>query len=81
MASYHRLSLATTTLCHGDRKVKLRAGQLTSTTIGKVFSLFPDTIILISSDGALETADYSGFFFPDDLLSEQSINQANSWGM
>ena len=66
MAGLSRFDLGMTILCYGERKLKLRSGQLTTATIGKVFHLFPDSIVLISTDGALETPDDTGTFYLDD---------------
>lgn len=68
-----RFDLGMTTLCYGERKLKLRSGQLTTATIGKVFHLFPDSIVLISTDGALETPDDTGTFFLDDICGEYIV--------
>ena len=49
------------TLRFGDRKIKLRDGQLSAKTIGKVFNLFPDSVILLEKNGMVETPNSSGF--------------------
>lgn len=49
-------------LTNQGRKMKLKKDQLSTKWIGKIFSLFPDSILLISEDGDVETPDDSGFF-------------------
>ena len=48
--------------CSGKTR-KLKESYLTPTCIGKVFNLFPDSIILIAADdGTIEVPDELGFF-------------------
>ena len=46
----------------GDKRVKLKKEQLTTNVLAKIFDIFPDTIILISDDGYVATANSKGFF-------------------
>lgn len=51
------------TLHRGDRKLKLKIEQLTTKSIGQVFRVFPDSIVLIADeDGSVETSDEHGHF-------------------
>ncbi|XP_064404016.1 uncharacterized protein LOC135349419 [Halichondria panicea] len=56
------------------KTVKLKPSQLTTQVIGKVFGLFPDSIILISDDGFVETPDHEGKFLDVDDLSKWVVN-------
>ena len=42
--------------------VKLRESQMSASTIGKIFNVFPQSIVLISDDGSVATPDASGVF-------------------
>ena len=46
----------------GDKRVKLKKEQLTTNVLAKIFDIFPDTIILISDDGYVATANSKGVF-------------------
>ena len=78
---------------HGNTRRKLKPGQLNQRVLGKIFNLFPDSILLVSDDGSVETADDHGNFvdvddFPiwtcsgDSILSpgdaENSQSQSSS---
>ena len=45
----------------GDKRVKLKE-QLTTNVLAKIFDVFPDTIILISDDGCVTTANSKNLF-------------------
>ena len=47
------------------KSLKLKAKQLTTQVLAKLFSVFPETILLVSEDGYVETADEDGNF--DDI--------------
>lgn len=50
------------------KTVKLKSSQLKTAVLSKVFGLFPDSIILLSEDGYVETADADGRFYDVDNL-------------
>ena len=52
--------------------VKLRESQMTASTIGKIFNVFPQSIVLIGDDGSVATPDGSGEFSFLDLTYETS---------
>jgi len=45
---------------HGQKMVKLKREQLTTNVLGRIFDIFPETIILISDDGFVATANSKG---------------------
>ena len=47
---------------HGQKMVKLKREQLTTNVLGRIFDIFPETIILISDDGFVATANSKGLF-------------------
>ena len=62
-------------LTYQERKIKLKPDQLTIKLIGKIFSLFPDSIILLSpEDGTVETPDESGIFTGLDEFTEYEVD-------
>ena len=44
----------------GNKTRKLKESQLTAQLIGKIFNVFPDSIVLIASDGTIEVPDEPG---------------------
>ena len=52
--------------------VKLRESQMSASTIGKIFNVFPQSIVLIGDDGSVATPDASGEFSCLDLSYETS---------
>ena len=65
------------------KTVKLKTSQLTTQVLSKVFGLFPESILLLSDDGYVETADNDGRFHDvDDLpvwtVSGESMRPENS---
>ena len=67
------------------KTVKLKSSQLKTAVLYKVYGLFPDSIILLSEDGYVETADADGRFHDvDDLpvwkVSGDSLQAASSAG-
>ena len=62
-------------LTYQERKIKLKPDHLTIKLIGKIFSLFPDSIILLSpEDGTVETPDESGIFTGLDEFTEYEVD-------
>lgn len=55
------------------RTVKLKSSQLTTQVLSKLFGLFPDSILLLSEDGYVETADPDGRFDDVDDLPVWSV--------
>ena len=51
-----------------EKDVKFKASQLTTQVMSKVFGLFPESILLLSDDGFVETADTDGWFHDVDDL-------------
>ena len=49
------------------RTVKLKAPQLTTQVLSKIFGLFPESILLLSEDGYVETQTDGRFTGVDDL--------------
>ncbi len=65
------------------KTVKLKSSQLSTVVLSKVFGLFPESILLLSDDGYVETADNEGRFHDvDDLpvwtVSGESMRPADS---
>ena len=60
------------TLRNDKLSVKLRESQMTASTIGKIFNVFPQSIVLVSDDGNVATPDGSGVFSFLDLSYETS---------
>ena len=62
-----------------ERKIKLKPDQLTIKLIGQIFSLLPDSIILLSrEDGTVETPDELGILMvwmslPSTRLKESQL--------
>ena len=56
------------TVEHGTIRRKLKPGQMSQRVLGKIFNLFPDSILLVSDDGLVETADDHGNFSDIDDL-------------
>lgn len=52
----------------GDRKLQVRATDLTIQTLAKIFHLLPETIILVSEQGTAAVPDDNGRFEVDDFL-------------
>ena len=50
------------------KTVKLKASQLTTQVLSKVFGLFPESILLLLDDGYVETAETDGRFHDVDDL-------------
>ena len=46
----------------GNKTRKLKESQLTAQLIGKIFNVFPDSIVLVASDGTIEVPDERGCF-------------------
>ena len=44
----------------GNKTQKLKESQLTAQLIGKIFNVFPDSIVLVASDGKIEVPDERG---------------------
>ena len=63
-------------LTYQERKIKLKPDQLTIKLIGKIFSLFPDSIIILLSpeDGTVETSVESGIFTGLDEFTEYEVD-------
>ena len=64
------------------KTVKLKSSQLAAQVLSKVFGLFPESILLLSDDGYVETADNDGRFHDvDDLpiwtVSGESMRPAD----
>ena len=58
-----------------DRKsVKLKSSQLKTAVLSKVLGLFPDSIILLSKDGYMETADTDCRFHDIDHLPVWTVS-------
>ena len=56
------------------KTVKLKAFQLTTQVLSKVFGLFPESILLLSDDGYVETADTDGRFHDVDDLPVWTVS-------
>lgn len=57
-----------------EKTVKLKLSQLTVQILSKIFGLFPETILLLSDDGYVETADSEGRFHDVDDLPHWTIS-------
>uniref|UniRef100_A0A1X7T8I2 Uncharacterized protein n=1 Tax=Amphimedon queenslandica TaxID=400682 RepID=A0A1X7T8I2_AMPQE len=53
------MSRNTYNLTHNGTFMKLKEEQLTKKWIGRIFQVFPDSVVLISEDGEVETPDPS----------------------
>ncbi len=53
--------------------LKLKPGQLNTSVLAKLFHLFPESIVLVSEDGCVETADDDGDFQEVDDLPTWSV--------
>ena len=56
------------------KTVKLKSSQLTVQILSKIFGLFPESILLLSNDGYVETADPDGRFHDVDDLSHWTVS-------
>ena len=56
------------------KTIKLKTSQLKASVLSKVFSLFPESIVLISQDGYVETAGADGVFHQVDDLPVWSVS-------
>ena len=56
------------------KTVKLKSSQLTVQILSKIFGLFPESILLLSNDGYVETADPDGRFHDVDDLSHRTVS-------
>ena len=56
------------------KTVKLKSSQLTVQILSKIFGLFPDSILLLSDDGYVETADSDGRFHDVDDLPHWTVS-------
>ena len=65
-------------LKHVGMNCRLREAQLTTYWIGKIFGIFPDSIVLVASDETIEVPDENGFFtlesYLDYEVQDESIN-------
>ena len=63
------------------RTVKLKAPQLTTQVLSKIFGLFPESILLLSEDGYVKTPDTDGRFTGVDDLprldSERGLDETS----
>ena len=50
------------TLKYEGRVRKIRESELCTRLVGKVFNLFPDSIVLVNEDGLVETPSEDGRF-------------------
>ena len=55
------------------KTVRLKPSQLTTQVLCKIFGLFPESIILISEDGFVETPDPEGKFHDVDDLPKWNV--------
>lgn len=55
------------------KTVKLKSSQLTVQILSKIFGLFPDSILLLSDDGYVETAISDGQFHDVDDMSHWTV--------
>ena len=56
------------------KTLKLKSSQLTVQILSKIFGLFPESILLLSNDGYVETADPDGRFHDVDDLSHWTVS-------
>lgn len=56
------------------KTMKLKSWQLTAQVLSKIFGLFPDSILLLSDDGYIETADSDGRFYDVDDLPHWTVS-------
>ena len=61
------------TVEHEGKTVKLKSSQLNVQILSKIFGLFPNSILLLSDDGYVETADSDGRFHDVDDLSQWTV--------
>jgi len=52
-----------------DKSFKLKEKQFTPVVLSRVFSLFPELIILVSDDGYVEIPNEEGYFIDVDVHS------------
>ena len=52
----------------GEKKIKLKAEQISTTILGTIFNLIPETIFLLSTEGDVSTPDDSGQFLINSSL-------------
>ena len=50
--------------------LRLKAGQMTTSTLGKIFNIYPTSLFLIGSDGTVATPDEEGDFETYDLCPD-----------
>ena len=50
--------------------LRLKAGQMTTSTLGKIFNIFPTSLFLVGSDGTVATPDEEGDFETYDLCPD-----------
>ena len=56
------------------KSVKLKSSQLTVQILSKIFGLFPESIILLSDDGYVETSDLERRFHDVDDLPHWTVS-------
>ena len=56
------------------KTVKLKSSQLTVQILSKIFGLFPESILLLSDDGYVETANSDGRFQDVDDLPQWTVS-------
>ena len=57
----------------GDKKIKLKPEQISTTILGRIFNLIPETLFLLSTEGDVSTADNSGQFLINNSLELESM--------
>ena len=80
------MSVASYYLSYQGKQIKMKDSQVSTKWIGKVFNLFPDSIVLVGDDDTIATPDDMGFFsdlnrYTDyDVLGESttSVEQCSS---
>lgn len=65
----------------GDRKLQVRASDLTVQTLAKIFHLLPETIIFVSEQGTAAVPDDNGRFEVDDFLLWKVEGDTSSVGL